>query len=308
MELRQLQALVAVADNGGFSAAAAALRTVQSNVSTHVARLERELGVQLVARHGGLLTEEGAAVVERARRVAAEIDAVVADVASMRSELVGTVHLGMIGTTARWLAPLLLDGVAAQHPRVRLIIGDGTSRMLEPQVANGAIDAAIINLPHSSPELSSHPLFDEDVVLVVADDHRLATRSSVDIADLDGLALLLPAPGSTFRDDLDSASRRAGVTLVAKAELDGLRLIASLALRGFGPAILPASGAAEVGAGYRRLTVGGLPPRRVGAVLRRRGRPSAPARAVLALLDDTVEANLEGTQGLHPPADRPPRR
>lgn len=73
MDFRQLQALIAIADHGSFSAAAASLQTVQSNVSSHVARLERELGVQLVDRQGGRLTEEGQAVVERGRRVAAEL-------------------------------------------------------------------------------------------------------------------------------------------------------------------------------------------------------------------------------------------
>src|SRR5256885_16837762 len=69
MDLRQLNAVVAVAEYGSFSAAADALHTVQSNISTHVARLERELGCPLIDRAAGCrLTEEGQAVVERARR------------------------------------------------------------------------------------------------------------------------------------------------------------------------------------------------------------------------------------------------
>ena len=74
MDVRQLSALVAIADHGTFSAAARALFTVQSNISAHVARLEKELGVTLVDRSQGGLTEEGARVVERARRILNEID------------------------------------------------------------------------------------------------------------------------------------------------------------------------------------------------------------------------------------------
>src|SRR5688572_26374155 len=99
MDLRQLHALVAVADHGGFTAAARALHTVQSNVSTHVARLEKELGVPLVDRTTGALTEEGVAVVERVRRVDAELDAMVADVASVRDVVTGSARIGIIGTT-----------------------------------------------------------------------------------------------------------------------------------------------------------------------------------------------------------------
>ena len=75
MDLRQLAALTAVADHRSFSAAARALHTVQSNVSTHVARLERELGAVFVDRTTGLLTEAGELVVARARRIQAELDA-----------------------------------------------------------------------------------------------------------------------------------------------------------------------------------------------------------------------------------------
>ncbi len=215
MDFRQLQALIAIADHGSFSAAATALQTVQSNVSSHVARLERELGVQLVDRHGGQLTEEGQAVVERGRRVAAELEAAVADVAALRHEVSGTARIGMIGTTARWLAPLLLDGMDRAHPKVRLVVGDGTSATLEPLLASGSLDAAIVNLPQSSPDLVERPLFDEDLVLVVPSDHAFAERRQLPLKELDGFELLLPAPGTTFRLEIDEACRTAGIALTA---------------------------------------------------------------------------------------------
>ena len=105
MELKHLQALLGIADTGSFSAAAATIGTVQSNVSAHIARLERELQVQLVDRSSGHLTEEGDVVVQRARRVMSELTDMVADVAALRQEVVGTVRLGMIGTTGRRLVP-----------------------------------------------------------------------------------------------------------------------------------------------------------------------------------------------------------
>jgi DNA-binding transcriptional LysR family regulator len=302
VDLRQLQALIAIADHGSFSSAAAALHTVQSNVSSHVARLEKELGVQLVDRQGGQLTEEGQAVVERGRRVMAEIDAAVADVAALRDEVIGTVRIGMIGTTARWLAPLLLDRMAATHPKVRLVIGDGTTAILEPHLTSGFLDAAIVNLPQGNPELMERPLFDEDLILVVPADHPFAGAGHVELSQLDGFRLLLPAPGTAFREEIDDACRDAGVVLFPRAELDGVRLMASLSVRGFGPAILPATGASEAVHRFARVSVSGLPRRRVGVVYRRRGRPSAPARATLEVLDDVVRGNLDPALGLHPPS------
>ena len=305
MDLRQLAALVAVAEHGSFSAAADALRTVQSNVSNHVARLEKELGVQLVDRQGGGLTEEGQAVVDRARRINGELDALVADVNALRHEVVGTVRLGMIGTIARWLAPSLLDGLAQRHPKVHLIAFEGTTVTLEPQLANGRLDLAVVHLPFPGYDLTSRRLFDEDVVLVVRPDHPLVGREPLEMADLEGVPLLLPAPGTPFREEIDQAAAKAGVVLTAKAELEGLRLIASLTFDGHGPSILPATAVPDrLASTWKRITVSGLPRRQVGVAARRRGLPSAPARAALSVLDEIIARAVGSHSGLHPPEDR----
>ena len=96
MDIKQLDALTAVAEYGRFSTAARALNTVQSNISTHIARLENELGAILIDRSAGLLTSEGQVVLTRARRINAELEAMRDDVASMSSHVTGKVSLGII--------------------------------------------------------------------------------------------------------------------------------------------------------------------------------------------------------------------
>ena len=162
MDLRQLTALVALAETGSFSAAARALHTVQSNVSTHVARLEKELGVTLVHRSGGGLTDEGLAVVSRARHIQAELEALNADVAALRDEVSGTVRLGCIGTSARWLVPLVLEEVTRRHPKVHVIVVDATTTSLIPRLLADELDLAVVNMPITQPEVLAEPLFDED--------------------------------------------------------------------------------------------------------------------------------------------------
>ena len=127
MDVRQLATLVAIADHGTFSAAARALYTVQSNVSSHIARLEKELGVTLVDRSQGGLTDDGARVVERARRILNEIDDISADMSSRHADVAGQTRIGVIGTTARWLIPRLLNRLADEHPQVRVIVQEGAT-------------------------------------------------------------------------------------------------------------------------------------------------------------------------------------
>ncbi len=302
MDLRQLHALVAVADHGTFSAAADALATVQSNVSAHIARLERELGATLVDRSAGRLTEEGQAVVDRARRIQAELDAITSDVMSMKHEVTGRVRVGIIGTTARWLVPRLLDEMGRRHPGVALEIVDATSTSLEPQLVNGSLDLAVVNLPLPSTDLTTTDLFDEDLLLFVPAGSPLGTSAEVDLSELADVPLYLPPRGTSFRDLIDAAAAKVGVKLTARAELDGLRLIASLVISGQGSSILPSTAVPTHLQGETRpVWVRGLPRRRVGLAVRKRGLPGAPARAFAEVLRDVVTADARPEVGLHLP-------
>jgi DNA-binding transcriptional LysR family regulator len=300
MDLRQLEALVEIEERGSFSAAAVALGTVQSNVSSRIARLEHELDASLVDRSSGRLTDEGAAVAVRARRILAEVDAAAADVVALRSEVAGTVGVGVIGTVGRWLAPLLLSEMRARLPRVKLRIVEGTSSTLEPRLASGQLDLAVVSLPLHVETLATSPLFDEDLVLVVPTGHPLTrARSPIPFAALGDLELLLPLGGTALREELDEAAGAAGVTLHPALELDGLRTLASLAFDGHGPALLPATAVPRhLRDRFALVEVAGLGRRHVGVAVRRHGLPSAPSRALRALLDKLVSGGPL-PQGLH---------
>jgi DNA-binding transcriptional LysR family regulator len=300
MELRHLQALVAISDHGTFSAAADHLGTVQSNVSSHVARLERELSAALIDRSNGHFTQEGEAVLARARRILSELDALVSDVAACKDEVTGTVRVGMIGTTARWLAPQLMELAADRHPNLALMIAEGITTGLESQLADGQLDLAVLNFPVHGKDLLSKLLFEEDLVLVVPADHPLARLDrQLVLNDLTDLKLILPLPGTALRDELDAAMKPSGIELSASAQIDGLRLIATLTFEGYGPAILPATAIPTyLRTRFRALTVEGLPRRRVGVAQRSRGLPTAPTLALLDILQ-TIVATADLPSGLH---------
>jgi DNA-binding transcriptional LysR family regulator len=305
VELKHLQALLGIADTGSFSAAAATIGTVQSNVSAHIARLERELDVQLVDRASGRLTEEGEVVAGRARRIVNELSDMVADVTALRQEVVGTVRLGMIGTTGRWLVPQLFDLLRVRHPHIHLNVGDGATAQLEVQLASGQLDLAVVTLPLSGDEVVAAHLFDEDLVLVVPQDHPLAAETSLPLGRLGDLELLLPAPGTALRAEIDSAVVPARVTLRPAMELDGVRMIASLAFDGYGPAILPATAMpGHLRSRFAIVHLDGFPRRRVGVAQRRRGLPSAPVRAVVDVLGLVVSDPLSMPDGIHPTEPR----
>jgi LysR family hydrogen peroxide-inducible transcriptional activator len=122
----------------------------------------------------------------------------------------------------------------------------------------------------------------------------------VTVEDLAEHELLLEPRGTAFRDDLETQAAAAGVELRSKAEVDGMRLLATLAFEGFGAAVLPASASPRwPGINAKVVAVDGLTGRSVGLVRRRRGLPSAPARALGEVISDVI-AEVAGKQpGIH---------
>lgn len=300
MDRKQLKALLAVAEHHSFSAAARSLGTVQSNISAHVSRLEKDLGVTLIDRASNEPTEEGRVVLQRARRIESEFEALDSDISELKDVISGSVHLGVIGTTARWLVPPLLTDLADKHPDVSVIVLDATTTSMVLNLLSGTVDMAVVNLPLDEPELTVEPLFGEDRVLIVPAGHPLFERDSVTLAELAEHELLLEAPGTAFRDVLDRAATDLGVTLKAKAEFDGMRLLASMAFSGFGAGIVPATAASvDVGGDWRSIPIEAVPGRSVGLARRRRGIPSAAQRAVTASLKRVIGVHADGVSGMH---------
>ena len=300
MDLRQLNHLIAVAEHQSFSAAARALHTVQSNVSTHVAKLEKELGAALIDRHTMQPTAEGRAVLERARRIRTELQAINDDIVSMRHEVAGEVRIGCIGTTGRWMASPLLGRLAERHPALRPVLVEATPTSLTPRVLDGDLDMAIVNTPVVEAGLESEPLFDEERIIVAPADHSLADRGTIDVADLAEHPVMLTPRGTTFRDAIDQELAATGVRLTAAAEVDGLRLLASLAYQGYAPALLPASAVSGYPDGNWSLVhVEGLARRSVGLVRNRRTTPSMPIRAAREVVLDVIREIAPRQPGIH---------
>jgi len=300
MDLRQLNHLIAVAEHQSFSAAARALHTVQSNVSTHVAKLEKDLGAALIDRHTMQPTAEGRAVLERARRIRTELQAINDDIVSMRHEVAGEVRIGCIGTTGRWMASPLLGRLAERHPSLLPVLVEATTTSLTPRVLDGDLDMAIVNTPVVEAGLESEPLFDEERIIVAPTDHPLADRGTINVADLAEHPVMLTPRGTTFRDAIDQELATVGVRLTAAAEVDGLRLLASLAYQGYAPALLPASAVSGYPDGdWSLVHVEGLARRSVGLVRNRRTTPSMPIRAAREVLLDVIREIAPRQPGIH---------
>ena len=299
MDLRQLNLLLAVAEHHSFSGAARALHTVQSNVSTHVARLERELKTVLIDRRTMAPTAEGEAVIERAQRIRSELRAITDDISSMKNEVAGSVNIGCIGTVARWIANPLLNQLSDEYPSLRPIITDDVTSSLIPKLITGELDIAIVNSPISSSGVNTLPLFEEEYVIIASKDHPLSKKDAIKLQDLSDLEIMLTPTGTAIRDNIDQEAAAAGVALMPVAEITGLRLLASLAMEGETPALLPASAASGHPKGnWIVVPVEGLSKRKVGLAFNQRMTPSTPVRLTIDVLTQIVSKNAPNQPGI----------
>ena len=258
-------------------------------MSTHVARLERELGATLVDRATGRLTEEGEVAVARARRVQHELEALRADIESMLHQVSGPGAPRLHRHRRPLAGPALLELMAERHPLVHVVVVDATTTSLVPQVVADSLDLAVVNLPVADRELATEPLFDEERIVLARTSHPLAARdgrrwptwpttrccwsrrappsATSSTTRWPAAALTVPPPG---RDRRHPAAHLAG-------------------LRGLRAAVVPATAAP---AGTRTDAAGcrsrAWPRRSVGLAALRRGRLSAPARAVRTAIRDLV--------------------
>lgn len=299
MELRHLETLVAIDREGSFTAAADALNTVQSNVSEQVRQLETELGVDLLvrSRRGATPTECGQAVLERARRIHRELEAMRDDLAMLTGLEVGSARLGIVGTASRWIVPDVVADMRAKAPGVTLRIHEGASERLFAEVLAHELAQAVVTEPVQDKRLVVEHLLDEALVGLVPADAALPAPP-VPLAALARIPLVLPPANNPLRLEVEQAARGEGATLDVPVEVEGVRLIADLVASGTGASILPETAIPRDLTGLRVVAVSGLPPRRLALVTARDAQLTIADRAVrqsiFAVLADDGAARRDG--------------
>ncbi|MFD8990732.1 LysR family transcriptional regulator [Streptomyces goshikiensis] len=248
MELRQLRYFVAVVEEGGFTRAAARLHLSQPGLSAQIGQLEKELGQPLLDRSNRSVTatEVGRAVLPYARAALAAADAVRQTVDEHTGLLRGRVTLGLVsGATSRAfdIASFLADFHGA-HPALEIALTEDTSARMQAALLSGEIDIALLGPTWEAPPpgISHRTVIDAPLVAAITSDDPLlapADRSSVPLADLRDRRLICLPRGTGVRAALERACAQAGFRPHVAFEAAAPDVLAQLAARGLGVAVLP---------------------------------------------------------------------
>jgi len=290
MNLRQLQYLVALADEKHFTRAAAREHVAQPALSQQIRSLEAELGLALVQRttRRVSMTHAGEVLVARARRALAELDAARAELGSLAGVQAGRLSVGALHTMGPVDLSLLLATFHERHPAVELTVREQSSEELAAMLREDEIDLAFLSVTEriQAHGLALRPLVSEELVVVLPADHRLAGRRSLRLAELSRESFISFREGARLRELLTSSAAGAGFQPKIALESNESRRIRSLVSHGLGVAVLPRSDAEGPGA---VVAVSDLvePPLRRDVTLasraERRPSPAAEAFQTLAL-------------------------
>lgn len=292
VDLRQLRYFTAVAEHGSFSRAATEIRVAQSALSQQVLKLEAELGVRLLHRGARAveLTEAGTVVLERAHRLVADADALVAEVDALRGLVRGKLTIGGVPPLDGIPAARVIASFARRHPAIEVRVREDAAPRLLEELRQGALDVvlALVDVEAVPSGVEGVVLVAEELVAVLPPTHPLAARKRVTLNALAREPLVSYAAGSVLADVLVDAVRAGGHEPRIAFQGDDLQTVLEMVLEGLGCTVLPR------GLAPPRAAVRPLSPKRPPvptSMLWRAGRSRSPAASAFCehVLDATGE-------------------
>lgn len=274
MDIRELRYFVHVARAGSFSRAASQLNVAQPALSRQLKKLEEELEVQLLVRHGrGVhVTEAGALLLSEAEELIERLARTLELLKGGKQPFVGQVSLGVAPTSGLLIVPEIFKSFKARWPHATLVVREGISSLLEEWLIDRRIDVAILHNPSPLDGIDLTPILHERMVLACAPDHPAAgprgpeagprgpeagpkgpgagpkepggSQKGIRFRDLATVPLILPSLPHSNRRLLERAAIRHNTRLNLAFEVDSIPLIKAMVKRGFGATIQTFAGVA----------------------------------------------------------------
>lgn len=244
MQLTTLRHFRAIAQHGHLTRAARALGVTQPALSAMLAKLEKEVGAQLVHRtsKGVELTEAGRVFLGYADQAVRRADEGVLAVRQLLGLERGSIRIGGGATATTYLLPPVVSAVRKAHPGLRFYVREAGSSAVALGVLSGELDLGVVTLPMTVPDtegLKVTPLVHDELRLILPPGHALASagprsRATFTWADLAGQSVVAFEAGTAVRSLVDEAAARAGIALNVVMELRSIESIKRMVGAGIG--------------------------------------------------------------------------
>jgi len=282
MEVHQLRYFCAVARHGTFTRASESEHVAQPSLSQQILKLEAELGARLFDRlpRSAKLTVFGKAFLPKAERILRELEEAKTELRDMSGNEKGEVVVGIIPTIAAYLLPRLLNDFTERHPLISIKIVEDITPALLQRLHEGTIDMAVAALPIGGSELASVELFEEKFYAVLPEKHRLASRASISLAELNRESFLVLKEGHCFRDSLIAACHKLRMSPSIVFESGQFATILAMVSAGMGVSAVPAM-AVQPHPGCRFVPISGKHSTRIVGIVTSRHHYQSRAQRLL---------------------------
>lgn len=245
MELHttMLRAFTVLAAQLHFGRTAEQLGMTPARLTRLVQQLEAQVGCLLVQRntHGCSLTEQGLRFLPGAQRIVAECDWLGLQFTTARTRAQGRFVIGATVGVLYEELPKYIRAARRKYPQVSCHMTALDESALRDSILDGSVNVGFTYFPDSDDLLSARRVSERRQCIAISPDHRLAGRTQVQIADLEGETLILPAERSAprlhgwYRSFLD----RGGARTVRCLEVEQIQAGLGLCAAGEGVCVLP---------------------------------------------------------------------
>lgn len=239
MEIEQLRQFLKVAETQNFTRAAEEVGLSQPALSRSISRLEEHLGQPVFERQSRrvLLTDAGRILKSRAEQILSIVDDTKAEISDDGES--GRLRIAAIPTIAPYYLPRLLRRFAKEFPKSMLTVQEDTTDNLIKRCTQGEVDLAILALPITTKYLEVEKLFEEELLLVLPNDHALTDKDQIHMSDVEPLPFVLLGEAHCLSDSIQDFCRQQSFHPVSVERTSQLATVQELVSLNHGVSMVP---------------------------------------------------------------------
>jgi len=235
-----LRVLIAVAERQNFSRAAEDLHMTQPAVSQYIKSLEQALGCKLLERNNKYvrLNKAGEIVYYHAKEILGMYERMQNLVHDLMYTPSGHLMIGASYTYGEYVLPHVIARLRELYPRITPSITIHNSRVISAQVANRQLDVGIVESEYVGEKMNVEPFADDQMYVIVANDHRLSWQSEVHVEELEEETWIVREEGSGTREAVENMFRHLQISPAKRMEFGSTQVIKESVEAGLGISLL----------------------------------------------------------------------
>jgi DNA-binding transcriptional LysR family regulator len=240
MDLKTLKTFQLIVKYGSFNRAAEKMNYAQSTVTMQIQKLESDLGIQLIERGKKLrLTEAGRMFHEQSMQIVKNMEQLQANLSDLQLGESGNIRIGVTEPTASYRLPVILKKFISDYPKIHVSIEFANTPVLCERLLMGELDFALCSAPDLGSELYFEPLFKEEFVVLIPENHPLAENPVIAPADFQGHRLLITSAICPYRRKLEMVMQELGNSSLDTMEIGSMTALKYYVESGLGIALVP---------------------------------------------------------------------